>query len=65
MIQDSGVSVRKRVLKIFKDVCVLQPDCVKVDEICLTILKRIEFEEVSVKVCRVWNKESLPAIGLL
>ncbi|XP_064386068.1 nipped-B-like protein isoform X2 [Halichondria panicea] len=49
MIQDSGVSVRKRVLKIFKDVCVLQPDCVKVDEICLTILKRIEFEEVSVK----------------
>ncbi len=50
MMQDSGVSVRKRVLKIFKDVCVLQPDFVKVDEICLTILKRIEIEEVSVKV---------------
>lgn len=45
------MSVRKRAIKILKDVCLLQPDFSKVDDICLTILKRVEFEEESVKVC--------------
>ncbi|XP_019855038.1 PREDICTED: nipped-B-like protein isoform X1 [Amphimedon queenslandica] len=44
-IRDSGVSVRKRVIKILKDICVNQPDFDKVTEICVQILRRILDEE--------------------
>ena len=43
--QDTGISVRKRVIKILKDVCVMQPDFSKVNEICLKMIRRIDDEE--------------------
>ena len=48
--QDTGVSVRKRVIKILKDICINQPDFSKIDEICVKIMKRINDEE-GIKVC--------------
>ena len=51
LLQDSGVSVRKRVIKILKDICVLQPDFPKINEICMIILRRIQIDEESIKVC--------------
>jgi cohesin loading factor subunit SCC2 len=44
-ILDTGVSVRKRVIKILKDVCVLQPQFPKTSEICVKIMRRISDEE--------------------
>ena len=43
--QDTGVSVRKRVIKILKDVCVLQPQFPRTSEICVKIMRRISDEE--------------------
>ena len=43
--QDTGVSVRKRVIKILKDICVMQPDFPKISEICVKIIRRIGDEE--------------------
>ena len=43
--QDTGVSVRKRVIKILRDICVLQPEFPKVNEICIRIIRRITDEE--------------------
>lgn len=42
---DTGVSVRKRVVKIFRDVCLTQTDFVKIPEICSRLLRRIHDEE--------------------
>ena len=39
------MSVRKRVIKILKDVCVLQPQFPKTSEICVKIMRRISDEE--------------------
>lgn len=44
-ILDTGVSVRKRVIKILRDICVLQPEFPKVNEICIRIIRRITDEE--------------------
>eukprot|EP00731_Ephydatia_muelleri_P018474 Em0011g514a len=44
-ILDTGVSVRKRVIKILKDICMNQPNFSKIDEICVKIMKRINDEE--------------------
>lgn len=41
----SGVSVRKRVVKIFRDICLTQPDFVRVPDICSRLLRRINDEE--------------------
>ena len=46
--------MRKRVIKILKDICLLQPDFPKNSEICVKILKRINDGE-GVKV-HVHNK---------
>ena len=40
-----GVSVRKRVVKIFRDICLSQPDFVRVPDICSRLLRRINDEE--------------------
>ena len=45
VLQDTGVSVRKRVIKILKDICVMQPDFPKISEICVKIIRRIGDEE--------------------
>ncbi|CAF4446676.1 unnamed protein product, partial [Rotaria sp. Silwood2] len=42
---DTGVSVRKRVVKIFRDVCLSQPDFVRIPDICSRLLRRINDEE--------------------
>ena len=39
------MSVRKRVIKILRDICVLQPEFPKVNEICIRIIRRITDEE--------------------
>lgn len=48
--QDSGVSVRKRVIKILKDICVMQPEFPKINDICVRIIRRVSDEE-AIKVC--------------
>ena len=44
------MSVRKRVIKILKDICVLQPEFPKIDDICVRIIRRIGDEEGGIKV---------------
>lgn len=44
-ILDVGVSVRKRAIKIFRDICLQQPDFQHLSEICVKILKRIMDED--------------------
>jgi len=43
------MSVRKRVIKIFRDICTSQPDFEKVPEMCIKMIARIDDEE-SIKV---------------
>lgn len=49
-ILDVGVSVRKRVIKIFRDVCINQPDFAHLSEICVKILRRIGDEDAIKKL---------------
>ncbi|CAF3970501.1 unnamed protein product, partial [Rotaria sordida] len=42
---DTGVSVRKRVVKIFRDVCLTQPNFNRIPDICSRLLRRIHDEE--------------------
>ncbi|CAF1290639.1 unnamed protein product, partial [Didymodactylos carnosus] len=42
---DTGVSVRKRVVKIFRDICLHQPSFIKIPDICSRLLRRIQDEE--------------------
>merc|ERR1719365_327959 len=44
-ILDTGVSVRKRVIKILKDICLEFPDYPKIPEICVLMIRRINDEE--------------------
>jgi cohesin loading factor subunit SCC2 len=44
-ILDVGVSVRKRVIKIFRDICINQPKFEHIAEICVKILRRINDED--------------------
>ena len=44
-ILDVGVSVRKRTIKIFRDVCINQPNFEHMSEICVKILRRINDED--------------------
>jgi len=41
----TGVSVRKRVVKIFRDVCLTQPSFIRIPDICSRLLRRIHDEE--------------------
>jgi cohesin loading factor subunit SCC2 len=43
--QDTGVSVRKRVIKILKDICLGYPGYDKIPEICVKMIRRINDEE--------------------
>jgi len=53
-LQDTGVSVRKRVVKIFRDICMSQPDFEKIPEMCIKMIARIDDEEsVRVSVIRL------------
>lgn len=44
-MQDTGVSVRKRVIKILKDICIECPDFPKIPEICVKMIRRVNDEE--------------------
>ncbi|XP_034948394.1 nipped-B-like protein A [Chelonus insularis] len=44
-ILDTGVSVRKRVIKILKDICIECPDYPKIPEICGKMIRRVNDEE--------------------
>ncbi|KAF8784326.1 nipped-B-like protein [Argiope bruennichi] len=44
-ILDTGVSVRKRVIKILKDICLEHPDFPKTSEICVKIIRRVNDED--------------------
>jgi len=48
-IMDSGVSVRKRAVKILSDVCLAKSDHSLIPTICKEILKRIEDEDESIR----------------
>lgn len=43
--QDTGISVRKRVIKIFRDICLEQPDFPKIPEMCVKMIRRVNDEE--------------------
>nr|XP_041632486.1 nipped-B protein isoform X2 [Drosophila kikkawai]XP_041632487.1 nipped-B protein isoform X2 [Drosophila kikkawai]XP_041632488.1 nipped-B protein isoform X2 [Drosophila kikkawai] len=44
-ILDTGVSVRKRVIKILRDICIEYPDFGKIPEICVKMIRRVNDEE--------------------
>ncbi|PNF24471.1 Nipped-B-like protein [Cryptotermes secundus] len=44
-ILDTGVSVRKRVIKILKDICMECPEFPKIPEICVKMIRRVNDEE--------------------
>eukprot|EP00041_Stephanoeca_diplocostata_P021043 m.482398 g.482398 ORF g.482398 m.482398 type:complete len:1676 (+) comp21722_c0_seq2:222-5249(+) len=45
-LKDTGVSVRKRVVKVFRDICVQQPNFPKVQSICSALLHRVHDHQV-------------------
>ena len=53
MLQDTGISVRKRVIKIFRDICVEQPEFKKIPEMCVKMIRRVNDEE-GIKVKTYW-----------
>uniref|UniRef100_A0A8C5EAP6 Nipped-B protein n=1 Tax=Gouania willdenowi TaxID=441366 RepID=A0A8C5EAP6_GOUWI len=44
-ILDTGISVRKRVIKILRDICLEQPDFHKITEMCVRMIRRVNDEE--------------------
>ncbi|OWF42149.1 nipped-B-like protein B isoform X2 [Mizuhopecten yessoensis] len=44
-ILDTGISVRKRVIKIFRDICIEQGDFQKIPEMCVKMIRRVNDEE--------------------
>ncbi|XP_077981351.1 nipped-B-like protein isoform X2 [Glandiceps talaboti] len=44
-ILDTGISVRKRVIKILRDICIEIPDFPKVPEMCVKMIRRVNDEE--------------------
>ncbi|XP_056146291.1 nipped-B-like protein B [Lampris incognitus] len=44
-ILDTGISVRKRVIKILRDICLEQPGFHKITEICVKMIRRVSDEE--------------------
>lgn len=45
IFQDTGVSVRKRVIKILRDICIEYPDFERIPEICVKMIRRVNDEE--------------------
>nr|XP_036678382.1 nipped-B protein isoform X1 [Drosophila suzukii]XP_036678383.1 nipped-B protein isoform X1 [Drosophila suzukii]XP_036678384.1 nipped-B protein isoform X1 [Drosophila suzukii] len=44
-ILDTGVSVRKRVIKILRDICIEYPNFEKIPEICVKMIRRVNDED--------------------
>lgn len=51
--QDTGISVRKRVIKILRDICLEQPTFSKITEMCVRMIRRVNDEE-GIKVWINW-----------
>ncbi|KAJ8305636.1 hypothetical protein KUTeg_016181 [Tegillarca granosa] len=52
-ILDTGISVRKRVIKIFRDICLEQSDFQKIPEMCVKMIRRVNDEEgIKVAACK-------------
>lgn len=51
--QDTGISVRKRVIKILRDICIEQPTFPKITEMCVKMIRRVNDEE-GIKVGQVF-----------
>ncbi|XP_030647099.1 nipped-B-like protein A [Chanos chanos] len=49
-ILDTGISVRKRVIKILRDICLEQPTFSKITEMCVKMIRRVNDEEGIKKV---------------
>lgn len=49
-ILDTGVSVRKRVIRIMRDICIEYPDFDKIPEICVKMIRRVNDEEMIQKL---------------
>lgn len=49
-ILDTGVSVRKRVIRIMRDICIEYPDFEKIPEICVKMIRRVNDEEMIQKL---------------
>ncbi|KAJ7532193.1 hypothetical protein O6H91_14G075900 [Diphasiastrum complanatum] len=64
-IMDTGVSVRKRVIKIIRDICLSKCGFAKATDACIRIISRINDEEASIQdlVCKtffeMWFEEPL------
>lgn len=43
--KDTGVSVRKRVIKILRDICIEYPEQEKIPDICVKMIRRVNDEE--------------------
>ncbi|VDP90237.1 unnamed protein product [Echinostoma caproni] len=53
-IRDKGVSVRKRVIRILRDICLEQPDFSRIPEICVKMIRRVNDEEgIKVSLWRI------------
>ena len=52
-ILDTGVSVRKRVIKILKDICIEHPEFEKIPEICARMIRRVD-DELGIKVGKIF-----------
>ena len=48
-MQDTGISVRKRVIKILRDICIEQPNHPKIADICAVMIRRVN-DESGIKV---------------
>lgn len=49
-ILDTGVSVRKRVIRIMRDICIEYPDFDRIPEICVKMIRRVNDEEMIQKL---------------
>lgn len=50
-IKDTGVSVRKRAIKIIRDMCMSNANFSEFTSACIEIIPRVNDEEASVQVC--------------
>ena len=50
LIKDTGVSVRKRVIRILRDLCHECPDFPQLTDACVKMIRRVNDEE-GIKVC--------------
>lgn len=50
-IKDTGVSVRKRAIKIIRDMCMSSANFSEFTSACIEINSRVNDEEASVQVC--------------